>query len=766
MNTFKPANILLIALSVASAPSFTYAADTGGLEEIVITAERREESVQRSAVAVSVISGDDLADKGIQNMRDILDAVPGLDLTQASPSSNISLRGLGAGGGTNYTDPVVAFSIGGVPIARPYATVAAFYDLERVEVLKGPQGTLYGRNATVGAINVIPRRPGHEFEGDVNLTLGNYNTVNSSGGVSLPMGDAVAARLAFSTNRHEGYLSNGYNDADNQAARLSFLVEPGSDVSLLLWADYFHENSRGPSTINRYVIPGQDFQFPSNPWFAYGPTGCGNPAVCPNWGNSAGQDINSAFDAQSVVGDNGFFNVKQMIYAGQLDWKLGFANLTVLPAVVSTDNHFLSYTTGFNFKNDTRARQHSLEVRLASSSDRPLRWLVGAIYYLEKQDATQQNFEPAGYQIIRSPNLKDESKAVFGETTWSITNAFRLTGGLRYTKEDKSEDGFTLLEFPPFTAATCAAPSVFAAGPTTAYGNFYPTGYCQVPNAGSTSFNMTDWKIGVEFDLATDSLLYTNVRTGHKAGGFYPGLPPNTYKSESLRAYELGSKNRFFDRRLQANVEIFYWNYKDQQIGLLSNINPAGQSTRPLNVPGYAEGVELAVDWLATEHDRLGLTALYEEGKYDVFPLQANAAGQVTGGLTDYPRVNMPKWSLTGTYEHHFDLGGGAELVPSAKAHYESSSVLRPIAQSALTPADMRPSFTKWDFELGYVAPESKWRLTAYVDNATNKAVVGTGTSGTVSLPIWYRPATNATGVRYAVIEAPRTYGVRFNAKF
>lgn len=751
-------------------PSYSHAASEGAiLEEIVITAERREASAQRTALAISVLGGDELASEGIQSMRDILDSVPGLDLTQSTPSSNISLRGLGAGGGTNYTDAVVAFNIGGVPIARQYATVGAFYDLDRIEVLKGPQGTLYGRNATVGAINLVPRRPTQQFEGDMNLTIGNYNTLNLSGGVSLPMTDTLSARLAFATNGHDGYLSNGYNDANNHAARLSVLVEPSSDVSLLLWADYYQDRSRGPSSVNRYPIPGQEWQFPNNPWFAYAPLGCGDPSICPTWGDSAGTNIHAAFDGQSVVGSDGFFNVKQMIYAAQLDWQLGPATLTVLPAVVNTDNHFLSYSTGFNFKNDTKARQQSLEARLASNGEGKLRWLIGSIYYHEAQDATQQNFEPNGYQIIRSPNLDDKSWAVFTDNTYSLTERFRVTAGLRYTKETKEQDGFTLLEFPTFTAGTCPAPGVFAAGPTTAFGNSYPLGYCQVPNGGSADFTNTTWKVGVEFDVVADSLLYGNVRTGHKAGGFFPGLPPNTYKPEELTAYELGSKNRFFNNRLQANVEVFYWDYKDQQIGLLSNINPAGQSTRPLNIPGYAEGVELSTDWLATDNDRVGLVMLYEKGEYDIYPATANAAGVVTGGLANFARVNMPEWTGTLTYDHTFNFGSGAQLVPGAKIHYESESVLRPVAAPTL--GDIRPAFHTLDLNLTFVAKDEQWRLTAYMDNATNEAVAGTGTSGTVGAPIWYRPAsnpttTNATPVRYAAIDPPRTWGVRFSAKF
>lgn len=179
-------------------------AGAAALEEIVITAERREADVQKSAIAISVISGDELAAGGIANAAALLDSVPGLDITHANVNSNISLRGLASGGSTQYADPVMAFNVGGVPLGRQFATSGAMYDLQRVEVLKGPQGTLYGRNATVGAVNLIPNRPTQNFEGSVGAELGNYNTTRLNGVLNMPLSADWATRLAVSSNHHDG----------------------------------------------------------------------------------------------------------------------------------------------------------------------------------------------------------------------------------------------------------------------------------------------------------------------------------------------------------------------------------------------------------------------------------------------------------------------------------------------------------------------------------------------------------------------------------
>lgn len=734
------------------------------LEEITITAERRTADAQHSAVAIDVISGAQLANGGITDTHDLVTSVPGLDITHANANANITLRGLAAGGSTMYADPVVSLNVGGVPLSRQFAALSAMYDLQRVELLKGPQGTLYGRNATVGALNMIPNRPEQDFGGSAGIEYGNYNEVRTTGVLNAPLGDLMAARVAFQSNRHDGYLTNGYDDADNQGARLSFVINPTGDLSMLFWVDAYHDGSKGPGTVFRYVNPGQQWQNPSNPWFSFGAAGCGTPALCPAWGNSAGAPFNSAFTGLSVVGDDGFVHMTQVIYAGQLDWKLGFATLTVIPAHVTSDMTTYSYSGGLDFAVRNDAHQDSLEARLASDNSGAWRWLAGAFLYHEHIDAEQDTLEPNGYQQLRTPDLTDTSRAVFGETTYSVLPSLRLTVGGRYTSEGKTQDGSTLLDG-AFTSTTCPAPGVAVAGPTTANGYTYPNGYCQVPNAGSLSFSNASWKLGVEYDLASQSLLYANARTGFKAGGFAAGLPPNTYKPEKLTAYEIGSKNRFFNERLQLNLELFDWRYKDQQISVLQQLHPAGQSGYPVNVPGWVRGAEFDIEAAPTRSDRVGLDMLYETGKYDIYPTAISSSG-VIGGLTDYPRINTPKWSGVANAEHTFALNNGGRIVLNGSAHFASGTWLRAVPYAAHVPGDYRNAYTTLNYELRYEAPKDRWSAAAYLDNATDRAVIGTGTSGGVAPGTFYRPSTDPANARYATLEAPRTYGVRLNMNF
>ncbi|MEE4455055.1 TonB-dependent receptor [Novosphingobium resinovorum] len=735
-----------------------------GIQDIVVTAERREASVQRSAVAISVISADDLERGGVSNASALLDSVPGLDITRSNINANISLRGLGGGGSTQYADPVVGLNVGGVPLSRTFSAASAMYDLARVEVLKGPQGTLYGRNATVGAVNLIPNKPTFTLSGKAGVEVGNYDAFRSNAMINVPLGDTVAVRAAGQTNFHDGYLSNGYDDADNKAGRLSVLFEPGSDFSALVWLDYYRDRSHGPGTVLRYQTAGQEWAVPGNPWYSFAPAGCGTPALCPTWGDSAGQTFNDAFKSQSVVGDDGFVHLTQRILAGELTWHTGIGTLTVVPANVTTAADTRTYSGGLTYTLRNRTYQNSVEARLASDGNGPFKWLVGGIYFYEHINSNQQTFEPNGFQIITSPNLTDESVGVFAQATYSVLDRLRLTGGVRYTSETKKQDGFSLLTG-AFTTATCPSPGVVVSGATTAYGHYYPNGYCQVPNEGRLHFTNVSWKAGLEFDAAERSLLYANVSTGFKAGGFAPALPPNTYKPEKLTAFQIGSKNRFLDNRLQFNVEAFYWKYKNQQVNVLQTLHPAGQSAYPVNVDGDLKGAEANIVAQPLNNTTLTFDVLYARGKYDIYPTAVSSTGTL-GGLTDFPRINLPRWSGTVKAQQVIPVGA-SEFVLAGDMHFESKANLRPVAAENLRPGDIRDAFATFNASLTWNAPGDRYSVSAFVNNITNEAIIGTGTgSGNVGPGTFYRPSTNPADARMVTLQPPRTYGVRVSASF
>jgi iron complex outermembrane receptor protein len=202
----------------------------GTLEEVIVTAARREQSVQTASLDISVVSGDTLARSGVAQAADLANVVPGLSISTGGSAVSTYLRGVGNYATDASAESAIAYSINGVYIARPSGIGSIFFDLERVEVLKGPQGTLYGRNATGGAINLITRQPTQEFSGDVSVDVGNYDLHRFAGAVSGGVTDTLALRFAGQYTKHNGYLTDGYDDEDSRAGRLTALWKPNDAV--------------------------------------------------------------------------------------------------------------------------------------------------------------------------------------------------------------------------------------------------------------------------------------------------------------------------------------------------------------------------------------------------------------------------------------------------------------------------------------------------------------------------------------------------------
>lgn len=731
------------AASAQQAPPSVESKSGPQLEEVVVTAERRSTDVQRTPVAITAVAGEALERAGVINPVGLQNMVPGLSLTGGNSFPNVSVRGVGGGTVNSYGDPAVAFNVDGIYIGRAFGPNASFYDLDRVEVLKGPQGTLYGRNATVGAINVISKRPTFKFEGEANLQVGNYDDREFGGAVNLPLSDKVASRLAFKRVTHDGYLTNGYDDADNVAARGQLLIEPSAELSILLGIDYFHDGSKGPGNIALYAGGvNQRYLDPGNPWYGL-PAPPAGPAHAVTFTNAV----------VPVFGDDGYVDNDQTTLRAEVNWDLGFAKLTVLPAFVKTKANFRNYLTGFSSDIRSDTDQYSTEARLASQNEGKLKWLLGAFYFDEKQETLNSFLQAPGYFQFVVPHQLDKSYAVFGQATYSLSDAVRVTGGLRYTWENKSQDGFT--DFPGLP--TCPSP-----------GFRTPDGRCRFGNTGDLTFEKVNWKLGVEWDVGERSLLFANVSTGFKAGGFFMGLAPNTYRPEKITAFQAGSKNRFLDNRLQINADVFYWDYKDQQIPTFANIQPAGFAVRPVNADGWLAGTEINLTYLVADNDRVGLDVLYERGRfarYDVpavtITLPNGFALPIVAPKTyrDYPRTNLPEWSVSLNYQHKWKLENGGIVALDASTHFETAAWYN----IDHIPGTRRDAYMMSSGSLTYTTPGDRWTLAAYIDNIENKDVITYGGFG-VSNGVVYRPPANPNAI-FTGIRPPRTFGLRLRAK-
>ena len=703
--------------------------------------------------------------------------MPGLYVTHGNPLPNITIYGVGGGVVNAYHDPAVAYNVDNVYVARPYGNNATYYDLDRVEVLKGPQGTLYGRNATAGAFNVISKKPViGRLEADGTAQIGNYNDYETEGALNAPINDQLAARVAFKTVHHDGYLTGGQDDADSQAVRARLLYKPSDTFNVLATASYFHDGGRGPGSVLLYTgVNGgpstQKFINPSNPW-----TEVPGNLLFPQH-NITFVGLNRRFPSGLQVDpQNSFMNNKQWMVSAEANWVMNGITLTVIPAYVRTPSDFLDIGSGQQQRIFNDSKETTLEARLANNDPGPLKWIAGGYFLNEDQTASQSYLQNVG-PIILNVNSTDRSYAGFGQATYSVTPTIRLTGGLRYSHEDKSQNGDTVIPWDAFAASACSGAGTIYTKQATYTDpllpppfNFVPFNQstCDVANAGHLTFSNVSYKAGAEWDIAPRSLLYVNFSTGFKAGGFNPGGPPTatsthaaTYLPEKLTAYSVGSKNRFWNNRLQFNAEAFYWQYKDANIPALQNINPAGFAFSVLNGDAHIWGVDTDTSFLLTPADRLHLGLVYTSTRWDSYVLPAALAVQGNGSpltiipaqtLTGQTRANSPPWTGTVGYNHTFTLPRDARLVFDAMSHLEDTTWTSDNRTNTL---GHRSAYHLTNLTLTYAAAGNRWSASAFVENVENSVVLlGAGTSNVL------------LGGAFGTLLPPRTYGVRFSAKF
>jgi iron complex outermembrane recepter protein len=726
-----------------------------GLEEVVVTAQRREENLQKAAIAVSAVSGNALTQAGVTEAADLTRLVPSIQIAPAAASfSQIYLRGVGTFGSNAFAEQGVAFNLDGIYLSRPAAPSALFYDLERIEVLKGPQGTLYGRNASGGALNVITAKPRvGESEGYLNAELGNYQARKASGAINLPAGEYSAFRVAGQYVDRDGYLSDGTDDEDTRALRAQFRFDPEGGVDITFSADYAQVGGKGSGSTIMPLLDRDDRLGSSDPrviaeYLTRRPTPP-VPQILPS--ADAHQD-SSFYGAQATA------NVD-----------LGFAMLSVIPAWRRTDLDSRSFTGGFLIDVLEDSTQRSLEARLADQTEQAS-WVLGTYYFDEDIDADQL-YDQASNSTALQSDLSTRSYAAFGQLTYSLTDTFRLTGGLRYTSDNKEQNTQAVTR--PFVGFVPPGPPAFI-----------PI-FLSLPSnpVSDADFEKVTWKAGIEYDVAPRSLLYASVATGFKSGILYASTGRNTSEPENLTAYTLGSKNRFWENRLQLNGEIFYWDYKDQQLSHLGPVQVATTPAGPIFGPVYLTenagqatiyGAETELLWQVSENDLFTLNLQYLNTNYDELRYQAyTASGEapVLGcpvtpttqtGATPIARiynvdcsgrslVNAPEWAANAAFEHVFALGGRGQLTLGLDTRLESSRYL----SIDFLPLGRQDAYTMSNARITYEPDSRKFALTAFVNNLEDETVFSNSTTSPVK-----------NGTVYNQLRPPRTYGLRGSVRF
>ena len=723
-----------------SAPT---AADDQGLGDIIVTAQRRTETTQKAALSIVAISGDKLLQNGVTNIDALARQTAGIEIEPSGgPYTTFTVRSVSNLSGNAFADPSIAVNINGVYLASPTTFRGLFYDLDRVELLKGPQGTLYGRNATGGAINLISVRPTFTLGGDAGFTAGNYNHLDLNAAVNVPLSDTIAFRIAGQRAKHDGYMSIGTDDEDVVALRGSLLFEPSPSFSVLITADWAHEGGKGPGATLRKACstlgrPGVSC-FVADPYT--------DVADLSSYYTSVG----IAPQSRNPYLDNDYYGVGL-----NADWKTAIGTFSLVTGYRKSDISYNSTATSWQIIENQHPEQKSAELRLASLSGQRLGYVLGA-YYLDTDIHARSNGESGvGHNYSdQFTNLSGWTGALFTQLTFSVTNSLRIVGGGRYTYEKKNSNSSR------YRFLANGPDPIIPPGPTGAPLNNV---------IGSLEWNKFNWKAGVEFDAGPRSLLYANASTGFKAGGFYSGPPGfNTYQPEEVTSYVAGSKNRFFDDKLQINLEAFYLDYDNQQISFVKLVGGSSTLVTENAAKSHAYGLDLDTQFLLTRSTRIGFQAQYLHSKYDNFiylslgaPPAARTSCIVSIGSPPNSAVDCsgqttlrsPEWTFVASVEQSFPLRNDGSLVAEVNARYEDQYQ----SDVSYLPEGIANATTRVNLSFGYEAPKNAYSLKAYVDNVANVTSI-TATTQSTSYSV-----NQAFGVR---LLPPRTFGVRGQVKF
>lgn len=705
-------------------------------DEIIVTAEKRSISLSRVPAAVVAVGGDKLAESGISDIRSLDSVIAGVKFSGNGSLLSPSVRGIGSTQYSPLGGPAVGLNVDGVPIDGMIGATGLFYDVQRVEVLKGPQGTLYGRNATAGVMNVVTNKP---VIGETSLTaggeIGNYSSVRLEGALNLGLSDQAALRLAAVHVGRDGYSSGGYNDASDYAMRGQLLLKPSDSLSVRIGMDYVHQGGTGPADIPLDAGFATDWDNPHRQSYYPNPT-------------DASQD-----------------NRQWGIHA-ELSYDMGFATLVAIPSYRDMTRRGISYQGGFRTTNDDTDKQTSVEVRLASNDIGRVQWLIGGYYFDGERNWNMDYLNPSNcdgtplyvfadggctFRNGQRSILGQRSAAAFGQVTFEVTGRFRITGGLRYTNDERSvspNTDYTILGIDPIFGPSPVVPMSPLDAPAIPLdltqfnepGLFYAT----YDLTAAKTFENVSFKAGLEYDVAEETLLYANVSTGYKAGGINDGNVTATfYEPEKLTAYEVGVRSRLFDNTLRLHANAFYWDYKDHQEGGIYP-TPDGIFYLITSIPnGKIYGLDIEADWRPTDSDTFGVQLAYlhsDTGEFSFPPAFVTEPAHAF--------INSPQWTLNLNYSHTFDLGSFT-LEPSIQTHIVSDYNV----DFRFDPETAEDGYHKSDLTLTLRPKDGNWYVGAYVRNIEDKVVRASAYAG---------PDHRYWGF----ITDPRTYGVRFGGTF
>ncbi len=703
-----------------------------GLQDIVVTAERQASNAQKVAAAVTVQRGTDLLERGKFTLRNILETVPGVSGGESegtsneptgndSPAAGITIRGISSNGG------VSGQTLSGVPAVAIYADdvyngIGGSYDIDRVEVLRGPQGTLYGRSATAGVVAIHTRNPDlRDFTLEESLEGGSYDLIHATAAANVPLiSDKLAVRAAVNQYQRDGVdVDNGVGKSNVTEGKVKILLEPTDRFSLLVGGAFQDRTLYNGGVAGNFVAPDT---------IVYSPYSVGDAKL----------------------------KSRQAWAEANLD--LGFAHLTYLPAYrtfTQVANIFVVGPGGNAIKQIVNT-PHDIfltqELRLSSQAESPIKWQTGLFYYYNNIRSDNRNVWESSNGLLFDGDIKRRTRdlGVFAEATIPLTDALRITGGLRYDKTTINTSELYTSNLNVF----CNTPLGFITGCAVGSPNSPVAGLPENTTtfdlsgeAGHKTFKNVTYKARLEYDVSPTNMLYASVSTAFLPGDVQVGTGAGNlpaafpYKAEQLTAYEIGSKNRFFNRRLQVNADIFHYDYAGYQTIIQTDLaNPA--TAILFNAPLRLNGVELEAIYQLTQADRVGLNFSHIHSKFHNLPAEFadNVAQRSLWGFSPT--------TVTLYYDREFELPGGSTLAFHGegiwRAAYDVLFTSPSLAAEGGLDYEHQKSFVQGNLSLTWSSPNKRYSLTGYVRNVGDtryktyvnlQSITPLQASGTVSDP-------------------------------
>ena len=760
-------------------------ADT--LEEVTVTAEKRDQALQKTALAVTALPARVLERQQVTDLRSVTTLIPNLQIGTSSTQAayDLALRGIVSTNRTEIGDAAVAFHVDGFYSPRPQGATMLIHDADRLEALRGPQGTLFGRNANAGVINVITAKPelGAAF-GVVDLTLGNYDLGRLKGHVNLPLGDTFALRASAFMEKRDGYIeflpgSNvtastpRYDDSDRRGFRLSSLWEPDDRWTVFASAERYADRGAGTIPVSLHAAPGADVR----------------SALITSPGDL--DMTNDTFHLRTDLRAGGaefsyLFGYARMTRANVSDQDVGLA---LDPELQALPNPPLQRTYDEERRTDDSefvSSQHEFQVKPLDTSD--IDWILGAFFYEENNsirfdiDVRDDRGAVPGVadagdvrysQAFIQPDRQLSAWAGYGQATWHLSDTARASAGARYTEDTKEDNGGMNLVCPG-PNATIGNGGFNLDGIATGDIPFSPNpdspvavpGTCRITahNDAHKRWSKVTYMARFEYDVADDVLAYALTNSGFKSGVIQDG---GSYADpEEVANYELGLKATLLDGEMALNTVGFYSNYSDI---LRARIEWDSSGIHQLVTRNATRariyGVESELLWKPASRDVLQGVFTYLNAQYLDYPTVDFQYYVVTDPLT--PIVNLrgntlpfaPEFTVALVYEHTFPIANGGRLIPRLQTKYQSEMYLTDFNR----PSDTQEAYTRTDVSLRYESAE-QWTVEAFVQNLEDEVV-----KNNVDLR-GNQPGAGGVagfgGVARAFFDAPRTYGVRAAFRF